>query len=306
MRRGLLVVFLALAYAPSARAQQVRTALVPDSITVGDVVRAAVRVSAPLNATVVLPDSMPLPIEVENAGKRVLTIDTTADGIEVTAQYQIAAWRPGAHALLPIPFTVNGVAYTATFDSLRIRSVLPADTTGIQPKPLKAVLGATRVWWPWIVAAILLLAIAAVAWWLYLKRRRPAAEAAAPVVTIPPRELALGLLDRALAAGLVARGDFKQFYSEVTDALRGYAAAIDPALSQDLTTSEVAALLRRRGAEPAGIELLTLLGAADLVKFAKREPRSGDSMAEWTRARRWVAEVTWPPVTILNDTERVA
>src|SRR5688572_16574126 len=97
---------LALAQQGSAQQLPMRTAIVPDSITVGDVMQAAVRVHVPHGATVEFPDSLVLPPELENAGERTLQVDTTTEGIEIIALYPLAGWRPGAHAMPAIPFTV--------------------------------------------------------------------------------------------------------------------------------------------------------------------------------------------------------
>jgi hypothetical protein len=273
-------------------APTIRTAVVPDTIHVGDVITAAVRVTVPPGATVAFPDSLTLPLDFENAGERVLKADTTPTGIQVTATYPLAAWRPGAHFIGAVPLTINGAQYDASFDSVRIASVLPPDTTGLQPKPLKSVIGGTRVWWPWIVALLLLLALVLLYW---LSRHRDRAEEVPVIPARPAREVALERLDDARTSGMVERGELKEFYSAVSDALRAYIAAVDPLLSSDLTTSEVAGRIRVRGVDPAAAEMLTLLGAADLVKFARRMPRAAEAHDEWLRVRKWVADTRWPP-----------
>jgi hypothetical protein len=305
LRLALLVTaLLPIALPHAARAQSVRTATLPDTITVGDVARAAVRVTVPRNAVVTFPDSLVLPAELENAGDRTITIDTSATGLEITAEYAVAGWRPGAHALPVVPFTIDGVTYAATFDSMRIQSVLPADTTGIKPKPLKAVLGGTRVWWPILALLLALLVVAAIAYVIWRRRANRIVELpAAP--RRPARDLALDRLQRARDAGLVERGDMKQFYSEMSDALREYVAAVDASLTTDLTTTELTLATRRRGATAAAVDLVTLLRSADMVKFARRVPDPAEAYDVWARARAWVSDVTWPPVP-REQTERAA
>ncbi len=297
------VIMIALAASPSDPQEPARSAILPDTIAVGDVARVAVRVTVKPGSVVVFPDSLVLPLEIENAGDRTITVDTTAAGIALTATYAIAAWRPGSHALPALSYTVDGTPYTVSLDSLRIQSVLPADTAGIKPKPLKPVLGANRVWWPILALIAALLAIAAIVWYVRRRRRIPVA---VPIIPRrPAREVALDRLERARANGHVERGDLKTFYSEISEAMREYVAAVDLTVTPDLTTAEAAAALRARGTDAAAVELLTLLGAADLVKFARRTPRVADAYAEWTRAQRWVADVQWPPVNH-SDVERAA
>ena len=58
--------------------------------------------------------------------------------------------------------------------NINVVSVLPADTTGVQPKPAKDVLGPDRLWWPWILlAALILVALALAYWWWRRRRARP-------------------------------------------------------------------------------------------------------------------------------------
>ncbi|MEO5509209.1 MAG: hypothetical protein ABIS27_01170 [Longimicrobiales bacterium] len=303
MRDALIVLAVGAFLPASLSAQSAQTGILGDTITVGDVARAAIRVSVPRGAVVVFPDSLLLPRDLENAGTRTIRSDTTATGVEVTAVYSIAAWRPGMHALPEVSFTIDGAPHVAAFDSLRVQSVLPADTTGIKPKPLKGTLGGTRVMWPWLALLVALLT-AALAYWLWRRRRRPVAIVPA-LPARPPREIAMERLERAREAGLVERGELKEFYSEISGAVRDFVEAIDPALSQDLTTSELASRVRGRGAHAEGVELLTLLGAADMVKFARRAPRAAEAYEEWTRATRWVSDATWPPAPRV-ELERVA
>ncbi len=101
---------LALALLPCAMsAQEVRTAVVPDSILVGDIFRVAVRVTVPAGVVVVFPDTLAVPDDVEAAARRELSVDSTADGeVSYTAVFPLAAWRPGSIELPPARLTLRG------------------------------------------------------------------------------------------------------------------------------------------------------------------------------------------------------
>jgi hypothetical protein len=274
------------------------TAVLPESITVGDVFHAAIRVQAPGDRRVFFPDTLAVPPEVESAGRRQIRVDTTSTGITHTAVYPLTAWRPDTVELAPAEIRVASASgeevLTATFPQVRIRSVLPADTAGIEPQPAKDVLGPNRLWWPLLLLLALLLAAAALAYWFY-RRRRPAPEIAAPVPLMPPRQRALEALDRARASGLVEAGAMKEFYSAVSDALRQYLDAVEPVWGADLTTSELVAHMRGRAGDVQIAEMLTILGEADLVKFARRRPGQEQALARWGAARAWVERFDWPP-----------
>jgi hypothetical protein len=298
--RCAVALLLAAAAAGGAAAQspEVRAtaAVVPHTITVGDVFQAAIRVAAPAGAEVVFPDSLELPEEVESAGRREIRVDTVQGEHQVTAVYPLTAWRPGDVPLPPAEVTVRDTSGVRTlevsFPAFALASVLPADTAGIEPKPAKDVLGADRVWWPLLVAAAVLLAVLAALYWWY-RRRRPR-ETALPAPAASPRERVLARLDAARSAGLVESGATKEFYIEVTDALREYLEALDVRWSRDLTTSELAGRMRGTGVDAQAAAIVALLGSADLVKFAQRRPRPAESYADWTAARRFVESFEWP------------
>jgi hypothetical protein len=287
---------------------RVNSAVVPQTITVGDVFQAAVRIELPSGTAVAFADSLALPANVETAGRRVIQVDTTAEGrIAFTAAYPLTAWRPG-DVTLPVTrlvvrsppgdrpqqqTTQRDDTISVTFPAFDIESVLPGDTTGIEPKPAKDVLGANRVWWPFLVAGALLLALL-FALYVWRKRRRPVM-VVAPAAVVPPRDRALAALEAARASGMVERGELKGFYTTVTDAVRAYVQALDGRWGRELTTSELAGRMSGTGIGADALSLIGLLGSADLVKFARRQPPPTEAYAEWGAARRFVESFDWPP-----------
>ena len=228
-----------------------------------------------------------------------MRVDTLADGRVVrTGEYAVTPWRTGALAVPDVALEVAGDDAARTvrtsIPALTVASVLPADTAGIEPKPARGVMGPS---WAWSTIALLALlaalAVAGLVWWW--RRRRPVpAVAAAP--SVPPRERALALLELVREAGLLERGALKEFYSGVADAVRGYAAALDRRWGEDLTTTELLGRLRVQVGAAEAARLREILGAADQVKFARREVDRETALAEWRAARAWVARFDWPPV----------
>lgn len=297
MKRLPALVLLLLAQPVTA--QEVRTAVLPEDITVGDVFHAVIRVNGAGERGAAFPDSLELPPDLELAGRRTVRRDTIDGALAWTALYPLTAWRTGDYELpaAEVRTTEGGRARSAAarFPAFRVRSVLPADTAGIEPKPAKDVLGGNRVWWPIVLGLLLLLlALAALLYWL--RRRRRARPAPVHVeVELAPRERALQALDAARTSGALEAGDSKRFYTEVSDALRNYLEAVDPRFGLDLTTTELAAELRAAGREERTVELRRVLQSADLVKFARRRPSAATALDEWQRARAWV-ESFEPPV----------
>jgi hypothetical protein len=295
-----LVLASFMATSASARAQTAApaTAVLPQTITVGDVFVAAIQLQVPPGTEVSFPDTLAVPAEVEAAGRRRIEVDTVSGQLVHRAIYPLAAWRPDSMALPDAEVRVSTggreEVLSARFPGFAISSVLPADTAGIEPKPAKDVFGANRLWWPILLALALLAALAALAWWLYRRRRRPV-----PVVSseprISPREEVIAALERARRAGLVEAGRMKEFYSQVSDALRRYMDAIEPRWGADLTTSELAGRMRGLAPDPMTAEVLGILGEADLVKFARLKMTPTDALTRLGAARAWVERWDWPP-----------
>jgi hypothetical protein len=296
MRGAVLV--LALLLPLSAHAQRPQVAIVPDSITVGDVFHAAIRIDLPEGARLVAPDSLQLPADLESAGRREVRFDTAAAARRTTLLYPLTAWRPGTYELPVIALRIvqdgTETPLDAVLPPITVTSVLPPDTAGIEPKPAKDVLGANRLWWPILLAllAALLLAVALYIWWR--RRRRPADEAVFTPAA-PAHEVALAQLAALAREGLHERGDFRRFYERLTAILRHYAQGTDARWSVDLTTSELAARLRADLDAVNALEMVRILGAADLVKFARATTTRDSAARDIEAARAWIERTAPAP-----------
>jgi hypothetical protein len=257
---------------------------------------AGLTISAPARAQEVraalVPDTLPLSGGMENAA-RLRTREDSVDGAaRVTAIYFIAPWRPGAAVLPKLDGRVvdpggGARTFSVALPTLAVRSVLPADTAGVKPKPPRDVLGPDRLWWPpLLVIAGVLLVLMGLYWWWRERRQGPVME---PMPQLTPRQRALAALDHVRTLGLLEAGEAKAFYSLVTEALRRYLAELDGTWGEDLTTREVVGRMARASRSADVRELRDLLDAADLVKFARRKPGRVEAEAEWARVRRWVA-----------------
>jgi hypothetical protein len=168
--------------------------------------------------------------------------------------------------------------------------VLPPDTAGVEPRPVRDVFGGDRVLWPLALAvAGLVLLAAAIALWLRTRPQR----VPAPVAVLSPRERALHELEHVRELGLIETGELKLFYSLVSEALRHYLENMNPAWGADLTTSEL--LPRTAGVIPEteALNLARMLQGADLVKFARHRSTEDDARTFWLTARRWVEVYEW-------------
>jgi hypothetical protein len=122
-----------------------------------------------------------------------------------------------------------------------------------------------------------------------LRGRKPAAPAAPPR---PAHEVAMEKLDR--LGGLLAEGgDLRQFYFELSEAIREYLGGRFGFDSLEMTTEELVAAMRRVPLESArgvvGSEIEGWLSSCDLVKFAKVSPSAEQARGALETAIRMVA-----------------
>ncbi len=293
MTRALFVCALAFVGATQARAQQASAGLSPAQVTVGDVFHAVLLARVDPGTRVHFPDSLSLPADVERAGARAIRVDTLPGGeLEMRAAYPLVAWRPGQHALPAAAIRVEASGGVRVAElvpgTITVNSVLPQDTTGIEPRPAKSVLGASRVWWFWPLIVLLALLVGIGLWLLYRRRRPPVGAGLVPA--LDPRTAALAALDAALAQKWHERGEMKTFYVAVSEALRHYMATAEPALGTDLTTTELMARANHGGALESA---LAVLRSADMVKFARSRPDTDRATSDWRAARDWIA--AFPP-----------
>lgn len=288
MRRSALAILLATFATTTASAQRVHVGFSRDTIRVGDPFRAVLKIDVPPGTEVVLPDSMTPAEDVENAGRVRARRDSTAAGVSVVAAYPLTAWRTGPLTVtdLKVLFksTTGDRTISVKMPPLNVVSVLPADTSNIQPKPPKDVLGKDRLWWPWILLALVVATAIAVGYWLWRRRRRkPVMEEAVPLVL--PRDRALQELERIRKLGLAREGMYKRHYSLVSEVLRQYMETLDPNWIGGLTTDELSRLTRSRvEVKPA----IRVLRNADMVKFAAAPATTDDAEGDLDRARDWI------------------
>ncbi len=94
---------------------------------------------------------------------------------------------------------------------------------------------------------------------------------------------------------LIEQGEMKEFYTRISEAVRDYAAALEPAWGEDLTTTELLTRFRAQVGPETARALRDVLRPADQVKFARRSPDAQTARSEWEAARDWVADFQWPP-----------
>ena len=260
-----------------------------DSVTVGELFR--------VRHTFVYHDSlkMMVPTEIDAGSCRILSLvwseERSDDKIEKTAALTLITLDLEEARLpeLAIEFhTPTGDTLIAFGDEVVI-PVRHIAAAGEESRPLKEQWVAPQSYWKWIVAAAALIVAAAVLiWWLRRRARRVLEEPPEP--KLPADYVALTELTRIEKMNLLRSGEFKTYYSLVTDAVRRYLDARFGVDAMDRTTAELLDELDERGRRVDKLD--DLLNEADLVKFAKQVPAVDAGMSAMSSAREIVVKTT--------------
>ncbi len=299
-----LLAGLSFLVAPSAGGRIVQTSTeIPaiDSVTVGERIL--------ITHSFIYPDSlsMRVPEEIDPGTCRILSfvwrensvngqIENVADVSMITLDLEEA--RLPAIAVDFI--TPSGDTLVAFTDEVLI-PVRQMTASASGPRPLKEQWIAPASYTKWLLAGLLLLVAAALLfWWLRRRSRRAVEEPPEPV--LPADYIALTELSRVERMNMLERGEFKKYYTMVTDVIRRYLEARYGIDAMDRTTAELLADLdsHRRHVD----KLDGLLNEADLVKFARLKPAETTGFAAMSTAREIVVKTK--PVPVAEDTENRA
>jgi hypothetical protein len=231
------------------------------------------------------------------AGVRVLSVEKLRRNPDraFTGSAVLAFYRPGRRQVpafgLPWVQVVTGHRGVMSHDPVEIEvtSVLPGGHPSLRDirephappslAPLWTVLGAAGA--------------AGLAWLIARRRRRARVTVPMPVEPPPtpppppdPYSVALGRLEAIEVEQWTGRGEVERHYELVADVLRQYLQAAQDIPAPERTTSELLWSLPPRLAE-GGMRrrVQEVLGAADLVKFARGRPSPAEA-AGYTRAAR--------------------
>lgn len=198
----------------------------------------------------------------------------TEAGFELAQECELRLYELGLHEVpaVAVPFvTAAGDTLLRATQPLAIEVISARSEGEDQPRDIKPpvlISGGVPLW---VVVAIGLLALVLCALggvWLWRRRTRTPEPAPPPEPIDYAAEFA-----RIAELGLLERGDFKTYYSLLSENLRRFLEESLAIEAMEQTTSELSAALR--GAEVDAAlrqQIIDYLAAADLVKFARFHP----------------------------------
>ncbi len=267
----------------------------PEKAAVGDSV--TVRFRLIINERDLLTDTVPRPLSELPPGVRVLSAEKLQRGPDraFTGSAVLAFYRPGRQQVpafgLPWVQIVTGHRGVMSHDPVEIEvtSVLPGGNPSLRDIREPDTPPSLRLLWIILGAG----GAIGVAWAMTRRRRRAPVAAPARLETPPPPPpppdpyvVALARLEAIDGERWAARGEVERHYESVADVLREYLETAEGIPAPERTTTELLWSLPPRLAE-GGVRrrVQEVLGAADLVKFARRRPAAAEA-ASYTGAAR--------------------
>jgi hypothetical protein len=286
-----------------------RASIAPDSAGLGDPVVLRIEAVLPKGARAQLPgdaDSL-------GAWKRLRAGEVVkrADGSyeRWTRDVTVAAYRLGAVG----PESLRVRAVGARGESLRIACRAPRlriggsirDGEPVDPSRARDIRGVVATGiplWPWLVGGALLLAAGGFLGARILDRRRRRRAVEVPVMAGPtPEEEFERAISLLLASGILEQGLYREFYYEVSRAVRLYLERLHGLPLLESTSTEV---MERIGGKLATSDeraaLREWLAEGDLVKYARMERLQAEAHLYLDRSRelvRRLARREVPPPT---------
>ena len=303
MKKIILMAMLVSLCAPFCRAQDespLHSRLSRDSILIGDQVEWTLDLTlAPgESARISKPGEQPVP-GVEALGELALdTLSRKKGNLDLRGHVTLTSFDSGSYVLPPLFVLLaraDGTVDTLMYSGPKLEvNTIPIDTATFQPYDIKGQIRYPLKFKeviPW--AGLALLAAAAI-WalvrWIRL-RRQDRDFFGKPVVKDPPHIIALRSLEKTRAQKLWQAGKHKQFYTQVTDALRQYIADRYQIGAMEETSAELFRDLEGKEIDPALKESLKdLFTTADYVKFAKHVPSGEENETVIPTAIRFVNE----------------
>ena len=311
MKKYFISVLVLLLGASFCRAQDDgarRSRLSRDSILIGDQIEWTIDLQLAPGEAVRISKPGPEPVPgVEALGE--ITLDTLSaknGTLALRGHVTLTSFDSGSYVLPPLHVLLaraDGSIDTLEYAGPHLEvNTIPIDTATFQPYDIKGQIRYPLTFKeviPWIGLAALL---AALVWlairWIRL-RRQNRDFFGKPVVKDPPHIVALRSLEKTRSQKLWQTGRQKQFYTQVTDALRQYIADRYGIAALEQTSAEMFRELCEKDIDPALTEKLKdLFTTADFVKFAKHTASDQENENAVPTAIRFVNE------TYMNDIQK--
>jgi len=296
--KRIVFIFLLFGCLPRLAAQSVQVNAKMDSlqILIGEQTGITLEVSADAGRTIILPlfaDTIVSGVEVVETQKPDSEFLNNGNRLVIKQKYIITSFDSALYYLPPMQVKVDDEMYESNPLALKVYS-FPVDT--LHPDEFfgpKDILNPPFVWSDWyltIAFSVLLFPMGFLLYYL-LKRmmdNQPIIRKVKVEPKRPAHEVALQELERIKEEKAWQKGMQKEYYTDLTEALRNYLQGRFGFNAMEMTSSEIIDKLLEVKDETALAELRGLFQTSDLVKFAKYVPLINESDANLLHAVQFV------------------
>lgn len=282
-------IFILIAFT-GAFGQDIKVTAAFDStrILIGDQVNFTVTVEQPSDQVLNIPefrDTLIKNIEILK-GPETDSVTVGQGRVRITEKYLVTSFDSGYYKIDPVYAEMKNSSginrFYSDYSRLEVMKykIAPADSTAKIydiVAPYKAPVTFNEIL-PWIIGALIIGAVIWVAV-VYFKRFRKKSEEVPQVINPDPAHvIAFRDLEQLKSEELWQKGQYKQYYTRLTEILRQYLENRYNVYSLELTTSETLEALLKTGFKKGDSfnKIKGVLTAADLVKFAKHVPDANE------------------------------
>ncbi len=300
MRKCLFLISLFGLIAMKAFAQSVTVDASIDSlqILIGEQAKVKLQVSLDANRRAIFPiykDTLIKGVEIIDVAKQDTQYLNDRRRLLITQEYTITSFDSALYYLPPMKVLVDNKPYYSKALALKVYSI-PVDTVHADKffGP-KTVMNAPFVWSDWYgVLACIILFIPFIVLLIYLIKRirdnKPIIRKIKVEPKLPPHQQALKEIERIKSERVWQHGLAKEYYTELTDAIRTYIKERFGFNALEMTSSEIIDKLMDFDDKEAINDLRLLFQTSDLVKFAKHSPLMNENDANLISAIDFVNE----------------
>lgn len=269
-------------------------------ILIGEQARIQLQVAMDAKQRVIFPvygDTLVRGVEIVDIAKPDTQFLNDRQRLLITQEYIVTSFDSALYYLPPMSVKVDNKEYKSKALALKVYSI-PVDT--LHPDQFfgpKTVMKAPFVWKDWyglIICSILSLALLALLIYLIIRIRdnKPIIRKVKIEPKLPPHQLAMREIERIKGEKAWQKGRPKEYYTELTDAIRMYIRGRFGFNALEMTSSEIIEKLMEIKDKEAIADLKYLFQTADLVKFAKHDPQMNENDANLINA-----------IDFINDTK---
>ncbi|WP_298878172.1 BatD family protein [uncultured Polaribacter sp.] len=302
MKKQIFYILLLISTVSFAQKPMVKAEIDTTNIRIGE--QFNLKISVDETQNVILPKLQLQGLEIIDSTKT----DTVKNSL--IRKYILTGFDSGAFYIPQQQIFVKNQAYLT--DSLLVNvATIAVDTTKIKKFPIKSIKSEPLTFDDYkIYIYILLAALAIIGFWIYwfVIRKRKEEEEEPTYRALPPYEEAIFRLNELDEKLLWQNNKIKEYYSELTQIVRGYIERELKVPALENTTDEVLSMLKDfKDAETILTsdetikKLKDLLQEADLVKFAKSKPLALEIEDDRKDAQDIVSNLKPKPIIEEND-----